>query len=252
MNKIITVIDKEPRVGSKMLADGFEVQHQAAQKLIQKYMDDFKEFGEVVEVSARSNVGSRISNTKTSPKKDTGGAPTTEYFLNEQQAAFFGTLTRNSLTSVQFKKRLVKEFYSMRRQLDALKSHQSTDQWQAARLEGKAHRRSETDAIKAFVEYAQKQGSGSADRYYEALTKMENAALFVVAGKYPNLRNIMSSAQLFQIGCADQIIVKALKSGMEQGMPYKDIFQVAKAEVMKFGAIMGQSEIISKQLEDLT
>ena len=140
----------------------------------------------------------------------------------------------------------------MRRQLDALKSHQSTDQWQAARLEGKAHRRSETDAIKAFVEYAQKQGSGSPDRYYEALTKMENAALFVVAGKYPNLRNIMSSAQLFQIGCADQIIVKALKSGMDKEMPYKDIFQVAKAEVMKFAAIMGQSEIISKQLEDLT
>ena len=244
MNKIVTVIDKEPRVGSKMLADGFEVQHQAAQKLIQKYMDDFKEFGEVVEFCARI--------PKTSTKSMARDQTQMEYFLNEQQAAFFGTLTRNSLTSVQFKKRLVKEFYAMRRQLDALKSHQSTDQWQAARLEGKAHRRSETDAIKAFVEYAQKQGSGSADRYYEALTKMENAALFVVAGKYPNLRNIMSSAQLFQIGCADQIIVKALKSGMEQGMPYKDIFQVAKAEVMKFGAIMGQSEIISKQLEDLT
>lgn len=89
MNEIVTVIDKEPRVGSKMLADGFEVQHQAAQKLIQKYIEDFREFGEVVEVSARSKVGSRISNTKTSPGKDVGGAPTTEYFLNEQQCSMF-------------------------------------------------------------------------------------------------------------------------------------------------------------------
>ena len=136
----------------------------------------------------------------------------------------------------------------MRNKLQNLKAHQSTEEWQAARVDGKAHRRTETDAIKKLVDYAKSQGSKNADRYYANITKVENAALFVIAGTYENLRDVMSSKQLFQIACADQLVEKAVNEGIAKGLPYKDVFQLVKADVHKFGALMGKSDVIARQL----
>lgn len=244
MQDVITMMDNEPRVGSKMLAEGFGIAHPPVQKLIQKYRADFEDMGKVVEVRDRAK------RDKSFLKNDllVAGKESVEYFLNEQQSSFFGTLTRNSEISVQFKKRLVKEFFAMRNKLQKLKAHQSTEEWQAARVEGKAHRRTETDAIKKLVDYAKSQGSRNADHYYTNITKVENAALFVIAGTYKNLRDVMSSKQLFQIACADQLVEKAINEGIAKGLPYGDVFQLVKADVHKFGALMGKSDVIARQL----
>lgn len=245
MQDVITMIDNEPRVSSKMLAEGFEVAHTSVQKMMLKYRAEMEQLGKVVESRSRAKRSS-----KSDLKSDllVAGSESVEYFLNEQQATFFGQLTRNSEVSVKFKLSLTKEFFAMRNKLQNLKAHQSTEEWQAARVEGKAHRRTETDAIKKLVDYAKSQGSKNSDRYYANITKVENAALFVIAGTYENLRDVMSSKQLFQIACADQLVEKAVNEGIAKGLPYKDVFQLVKADVHKFGALMGKSDVIARQL----
>ena len=245
MQDVITMIDNEPRVSSKHLAEGFEVAHTSVQKMMLKYRAEMEQLGKVVEVKARF---SKTHLNSADLKSELSGQEKLEYFLNEQQATFFGQLTRNSEVSVKFKLSLTKEFFAMRNKLQNLKAHQSTEEWQAARVEGKAHRRTETDAIKKLVDYAKSQGSKNADRYYTNITKVENAALFVIAGTYQNLRDVMSSKQLFQIACADQLVEKAINEGIAKGLPYGDVFQLVKADVHKFGALMGKSDVIARQL----
>ena len=245
MQDVITMMNNEPRVSSKHLAEGFKVAHASVQKMMLKYRDEMEQLGKVVEVKARF---SKTHLNSADLKSELSGQEKLEYFLNEQQATFFGQLTRNSEVSVKFKLRLTKEFFSMRNKLQNLKAHQSTEEWQAARVEGKAHRRTETDAIKKLVDYAKSQGSKNADRYYTNITKVENAALFVIAGTFENLRDVMSSKQLFQIACADQLVEKAINEGIAKGLPYGDVFQLVKADVHKFGALMGKSDVIARQL----
>ena len=245
MQDVITMMDNEPRVSSKHLAEGFEVAHTSVQKMMLKYRAEMEQLGKVVEVKARF---SKTHLNSADLKSELSGQEKLEYFLNEQQATFFGQLTRNSEVSVKFKLSLTKEFFAMRNKLQNLKAHQSTEEWQAARVEGKAHRRTETDAIKKLVDYAKSQGSKNADHYYTNITKVENAALFVIAGTYKNLRDVMSSKQLFQIACADQLVEKAINEGIAKGLPYGDVFQLVKADVHKFGALMGKSDVIARQL----
>ena len=251
MQDVITMMDNEPRVSSKHLAEGFEVAHTSVQKMMLKYRAEMEQLGKVVEVATKNKRSKAGSNRILNPvgyEVGSGGKDQIDYYLNEQQATFFGQLTRNSEVSVKFKLSLTKEFFAMRNKLQNLKAHQSTEEWQAARVEGKAHRRTETDAIKKLVDYAKSQGSKNADRYYANITKVENAALFVIAGTYENLRDVMSSKQLFQIACADQLVEKAVNEGIAKGLPYKDVFQLVKADVHKFGALMGKSDVIARQL----
>jgi len=70
------------------------------------------------------------------------------------------------------------------------------------------------------VEYAKTQGSQSAEKYYLAISKMENKSLFLVEQKYPNLRDILGIAELGLIAVADTIVAKALAEGIEKAMHY--------------------------------
>ena len=55
--------------------------------------------------------------------------------------------------------------------------NQSNQSWLSARKGGKNLRAKEMDVVKDFVDYATKQGSKSAFRYYGNVTKMTNKAL---------------------------------------------------------------------------
>ena len=62
----------------------------------------------------------------------------------------------------------------------ALLKQQDKLEWKQARLQSKEVRKSVTDTIKNFVDYATSQGSKSASMYYDNITKMEYAALELV------------------------------------------------------------------------
>lgn len=115
--------------------------------------------------------------------------------------------------------------------------------WIEARESGKLERRVETDTIQVFVDYAHRQGSKNAGKYYVSISTMENRALFFVEQKYPNLREVLGTAQLNTVQTADRIVSKALQDGMDQGLHYKDIYKLAKSRILGYADLVGRSSV---------
>lgn len=90
-------------------------------------------------------------------------------------------------------------------------SYDSRSTWMGARVEGKVTRRLLTDIVQQFIEYAKRQGSENADKYYMLFSKMVNDRLLEVDGKKPsNLRDHLNIVQLHQLSVAEQIISKSI------------------------------------------
>lgn len=184
------------------------------------------------------------SHTKTlstfkTEKVSNGGRPVEYAILNEKQATFLITLMRNNDIVVDFKEKLSNAFVEQRELIVKLVNQQSNPTWLNVRKNGKLVVKQKTDIIKNFIEYAMKQGSKSAERYYTNFAKMENQAMFIFEQKYPNMREVLTIKQLMQVATADDIIEKAIKECMEKGMFYKDIFKEAKKRIIGKSPILG-------------
>lgn len=235
MEDKIVVIDKnELRAGTFILSKGFEVEHRALRRLVIKYKAEFEEFGFVT--------------TALQQIKKKRGRQVDEFFLNEAQSMYLGTLLTNNEAVRIFKRKLVVQFDKMKKELVRISSQAQNAQWLEQRKAGKETRGLATDTIKDFVEYAKDQGSSQAERYYANITKMENQALFLLEQKYPNLRNALDIHQLSTVKSADQIVIKSLQDGMKAGTNYRDIYKLAKLRVESFAEIIGRTLIPSSQL----
>jgi len=230
--ELVVLKGKEPRAGTFIMSQGFRVEHRALRKLVLKYKSEFEEFGVIT---------SRMQK----PTNKKGGRPIEEFLLNEDQAIYLGTLLTNNEAVRKFKRNLVKEFSRVKKTLINLMSQKQNAEWLEQRKAGKLIRKQSTDDIKAFVDYAIAQGSQSAQKYYMNISKMENQALFLVEQKFPNLRDILDLNQLSIVVCADKIISRALSEGIEKGLPYKQIYQLAKLRVTNFADIHGKTVIPS-------
>lgn len=242
----ITMYNKEPRVSSKTLALGFDLEHRHVYESIQLYVSALESFGEVI-LKKQLGTGEKFDadykiKSKLGERK--------EYWLNEYQTMFLITTFKNTNKAIQFKLKLVKEFSRMRQALSNLSKLRTTKDWIESRTQKKQARKQETKTIQVFIEYAKSQGSNNANLYYKNFTSMENATLFVIAGKFENLRDVLTNDQLYQIETADKIIDKAIEEGMAKGLPYKDIYQLAKSKVQWFASLYGKSEVISQMLLD--
>jgi len=259
MNELVVLYENEPRASSKDLAKGFGVQHRAFVILMNKYQSQILDLGKLPnktgfddisnEIKKKKDKGLIVISNDDQTVKRGGDRREVVYFLNERQATLMGMLQRNSEQSVAFKVRLEKDYHKCKKTLAAIGKTQSTEEWQAARLEGKTKRVNETKAIMNFVEYAKEQGSKSPEEYYRAFSKMENTLMFIVAGKFKNLRDVLTTGQLMTIGVADRVIEKAIVDGMNLKLPYKDVFQLAKSRIQQLAAIHGQSEVVQLMLE---
>ena len=239
----------EARANSRLIAEGFDISHRSVVNLIQKYRTEFEELGHLPcekWTKKKSLIGSSTTDQKL--EKRGGDQKEVAYFVNEDQATFLGTLTKNSAISVAFKLRLVKDYSKCKKLLASISAQQTDVEWLEKRKLGKERRKEETEMIQEFVNYAKAQGSKKADKYFLSITTMQNAALFCVAGKFKNLRDIMTTQQLMDIGVADKIIAKSLRKGMDAGMDYHDVFSLAKADILAFAALFGKTEIVNKML----
>jgi CheY-specific phosphatase CheX len=70
---------------------------------------------------------------------------------------------------------------------------------------------------------------------------MENKALFIVEQEFKNLRDALSGQHLQMIATADIAVAKALQAGMDEGMNYRDIYQLAKKRMEDFAEIVGKT-----------
>ena len=237
MKQVVAYIDNEKVfTTTRAIAEGCLIAHQAVIQLSKKYQSDVLEFGSTSAFEMR--------------KFKTKGRTGEEYILNEEQATFLITLMKNSVKVVQFKKQLTKAFFHQRKIISRLIQQRDNADWQNIRKDGKLVYKQKTEIIKEFVTYATEQGSVSASRYYANLAKMENKALFFFEQKYKNLREVLTIKQLMQVSTADDVIEKALKEGMAQGLHYKDIYVLSKDRIIAFAEIIGKSPVLSLELPE--
>ncbi len=98
----LAVVDGEPRVDSRLIADQLGVAHINTRELIEQYPADFEEFGIT---RFQTELSGKV------------GQPQKFYLLNEDQAYLLLTYTKNTPQARELKKRLVRSFAEHRRAL---------------------------------------------------------------------------------------------------------------------------------------
>jgi phage regulator Rha-like protein len=200
----VSKFEGELRADSRTFAPKMDIRHRQLMDNIRKYKDKFDQLGflpfETEEIDGR-------------------GQPEKYALLNEDQAYFMLTLSRNTDAVVSAKLALVKAFRKARSQIV------NND---TARIEGKKARLEETNAIKELVQYATDQGSKSAKMYYVNITKMTNQILGIDAGQ----RDKLPPATLDRIRLAETMIDVTLRDGIRAGLHYKQIYALAKEKVL--------------------
>jgi hypothetical protein len=102
MNSIVKIVENEPRVSHRVIAENTDNEDKNVRKLIDKHIDSLKLFGQLsFEMTTVTNSAGAKNNQKT-------------YYLNEQQATLLITFMRNSQKVIEFKIALVKAFYEMK------------------------------------------------------------------------------------------------------------------------------------------
>ena len=235
----VEIYNDELRCGTFLISEGFGREHFKVLRLIDKHKNRFIRLDN--KRLSKSLIIRRVPATK-------AGRPVDEIMLNEQQFYFLGTLFRNTERVLDFKEKLAKDFVEQKDLLRNLLNQRQSTEWINNRSTGKKIRHEETDTIKDFVEYAKNQGSKNAQQYYMIFSSCVNSNLFNFNGKFKNKRNAMSATQLMDAGFADKIVSKGLIEGMAKGLPYKEIYQNVKRQILILAEIHGKSEVISKQL----
>ena len=154
------------------------------------------------------------------------------YEMNEQAYMKLAMHLKGYEKAEQVQDAIIEAFSLMK---NALLNHQNSS-WLDSRNKSKQIRAMETDVIKAFVDYATKQGSKNAKFYYSNITKMTNKALeLLIQVKHGQpLRDLASITELGYIQMADNIAKMSLEQGMKENLPYKFIYNQAKQKVNDF------------------
>lgn len=205
----LDLIKSEFRVDSRLLAPELNHRHRTILENIDKYKSQFESLGQL---PFQTECGYNNAQVRFA-------------LLNEDQCYFLLTLMRNNNHIVAAKLKLVKAFRDARAQL-ALHD--------IARIEGKVVRRTETEAIKALVEYATAKGSANANMYYASITKMTNDLLGIQAGQ----RDKLDHKTLQQIKVAETIVEIAIRDGLKAELPYKDIYKLCKDRVSSIASVL--------------
>ena len=199
---------------SMTIAAGTGNAHKSIVSLIRTHNKRLEKFGDV-----------KFSDLKSLNPK--GGRPTRVYKLNEPQATLLITFLDNTEIVADFKTELVQQFYEMK-QLLAMKQ---TQVYQETRTYQKQIRKQETDTIKLYVEYAIKQGSSNAARYYSSLSRLADKAAGI------ECRNHATLQQLNNLALIENIINQCITNGIELQEPYKNIYCTCKDKLDQFSKI---------------
>lgn len=211
MSNLVSIKRNEVFTDSLVIANGTSVAHRRIKDAIRKHENQLKYFGLLGAYQTKS----------------TGGRPEEIYSLNEQQATFLITLLKNTEKVVSFKVELVRQFFLMRQML----FQKQTLDWQETRRAGKLTRREETDVISELAYYAKEQGSKNAHRLYLVYTKLANK----VAGVSD--RELATITQINNLSLIEHIILHVIRTDMQQGKYYKEIYQDSKLRLEQFSDI---------------
>ena len=187
-------IDSVPFTTSDIIAEFSENSRESIMRLIRKYAEDLQEFGKVgFEIRAMPS-GQKAKN----------------FHLNKEQATLLITYLDNTTPVRQFKKELVRQFFSMESELYARRAERQT---------GKSIHASMTDAIR---------DSGLSPRFYKHYTDLAyKTALGFTAKQIRTARgidkkvsplNFLSADELVAVNEREQQVAMLIMLGMEYSM----------------------------------
>jgi len=220
MNGIVSSVDGKVTTTSLILAEKFGKPHRDVTRAIRNTIQDLPG-----DFAVRNFAQSDFTNDR--------GRTYTQYTLTRDAFSLIA-MGFTGPRALRWKIKFIQAFNAMEREL--LKKQDALE-WKQARQQSKEVRKSVTDSIAAFVEYAKAQGSTNAEKYYPNVTKMEYKALELIAKNEKvseNFRDSLDQMQLsFLIG-AEQVAKAAMEQGMHKGLHYKDIYQDAKTKVLAY------------------
>lgn len=128
--------------------------------------------------------------------------------------------------ALEWKLQYIKAF----NQMEKLIQEKGTVAYRISDQEERMTRRTETDAIKEFVEYAKEQGSTRADHYYSNCTRLAYKTVGITD------KATAAGSQLDDLSLVEHLIAHTLRTGMAAGRSYKDIYLDCKhrLESMKY------------------
>jgi len=221
-NKAITSIKLssmkgEARVDSRIIANELGIKHINFIETLNKYESELKELGQL---PFKTEVGYR---------QQGGGNPQKYALLNEDQAVFALTLSRNNPTVVACKLALTKAF----KQARTIANNQTNPEWCQLRLELKFTHRAFTDALKALCEYAHTRGSESTQDKFQ----MSYAKLLKQTFGYAN-RDTLDGLMLKTVEEAERLTALNIYAGIAANTPYKEIYQQVKIKIEAYAEIV--------------
>ncbi len=210
----------EARVDSRVIAERLDIQHETFMRTLRKYESQINELGLL-----------RFKNGAVKNEGQRGTKHIKYALLNEDQAVFALTLSRNNPTVVACKLALTKAF----KQARIIADNKANPEWSQLRLQLKFTHRAFTDAIKAVCEYAHTQGGKSSqDKFQMSYAKMLKAIFGY------NDRDTLNGQMLVTVEEAERITAIVIYRNISANTSYKDIFQYAKTKVNAYADILNQ------------
>ena len=202
MNELVFLQKDEAVTTSLIVAEYFHKNHAHVLRDIEKLdcSDSFRE----------SNFGCSSYQSEQNKKMPM-------YYITKDGLMFL-TMGYRGKKAADIKEKYIKAFNDM----ELLLRERSTTIWIETRQQGKLTRKAETDVIKELVEYAKNQGSKHSQMLYMTYSKLANAMAGVTK------RDNASVMQLNNLSIFENIILTIIRNGMNEGLGYKEIYQVCK------------------------
>jgi Rha family phage regulatory protein len=221
---VVTITNGKPMTTSLMVADKFGKRHRDVLRAIRNMecSTDYRE---------RNFAQSSFINEQ--------GKEQPCYNITRDGFLFLG-MGFTGKEAAQWKETFITAFNAMEHELVRLDSMTAAE-WAQARIEGKAARREETDAIKDLVEYAFAHGSTNAPRYYGLITNAVYKELFILDPAEKVARDQLTSRQLSILGTAECVISKAINEAIAVGQNYRQVYVIAVDKVRQFAGLVGKT-----------
>jgi Rha family phage regulatory protein len=226
LDQIVAIANGKPTTTSVVIAEKFNKRHTDVLRAIS---------------NLECSEGFRQRNFASADYLDEQGKPRPMFEITRDGFSFLA-MGFTGKDAAGWKEKFIAAFNWQADEINRLRQIHASPDWRMARIEGQTARRGETDAIKAFVRYAQGQGSRSASKYYLAVTKATNRSLFFLTeavGK--DFRAGLTAQQLASLAMAERIVERSLLESMSDSVFYREAFRVAADRVRQFAALISQS-----------
>lgn len=217
--ELVFINGKDVFCDSLLIAAKFQKKHKTVLNSIKNLLDDLQTIGKV-----------NGHNFMPSTYIDERGKTQPKYIMTRNDFSLLA-MGFTGKEALKWKLLFIEAFELMEKKLFNDKYHIPKDiNWLEARAESIKNRKSLTDRIKDFVDYAIEQGSETYKKKpslaYINFTKMINKQLNVEGE-----RKEQSSDKLLEIAVTEQVISKEIENKMKEKIQYKEIFQDSKEKV---------------------